>query len=109
MAKCDFCGLEAALVARLIADPDQKVCTICHNDERIPTEGLNMANEKYQQALKDGFTHCVSYCLPFDDPKEPWRQTFFKNLKAAKQCAKDMQARGSRAIYSGMYSPCPRR
>jgi hypothetical protein len=43
--RCEFCGRtdegrSIPLVARLVADPDQLVCEVCHADERIPTKAL---------------------------------------------------------------------
>jgi len=36
---CSFCKAEhVKLIYRLKADPDQKVCVICHQDARVPTE-----------------------------------------------------------------------
>jgi hypothetical protein len=35
---CEFCGKhDSPLVATLTADPDQRVCQTCHDDERVPT------------------------------------------------------------------------
>lgn len=42
VGRCDFCGaLYQDLVAVLKADPDQRVCSICHEDNRIPTISLD--------------------------------------------------------------------
>jgi hypothetical protein len=39
--RCEFCGANnAELIAVLVADPDQYVCTTCHVDSRIPTERI---------------------------------------------------------------------
>jgi hypothetical protein len=38
---CEFCGEpNVKLVAKLKADPDQKVCATCAKDPRIPTEWI---------------------------------------------------------------------
>lgn len=35
---CDFCGHpRTPRIARLAADPDQRVCAECHEDPRLPT------------------------------------------------------------------------
>ena len=36
-APCDRCGSLLPIVAVLIADPDQHVCSACHSDPHIPT------------------------------------------------------------------------
>lgn len=38
MGQCEFCmAPKVSLVAMLAADPDQRVCRVCHDDPRIPT------------------------------------------------------------------------
>lgn len=62
----------------------------------------------YEKALKEGYTHCVSWVSSKDDPTQPWRQSFFKSLKEAKSFEKNIQSYGGRAMWGGMRAPCPR-
>jgi hypothetical protein len=60
--------------------------------------------EAYKRAIEQGYTHCASYCLKTDNPQNPWRQTFFKNLKEAKYWEKWVLSVGGRVLVSSMFA-----
>ena len=48
IGQCSFCDAEdRPLVAKLVADTDQKVCQTCHRDSRIPTVPIGTKNPSY--------------------------------------------------------------
>ena len=79
--KCEFCEANnVELVARLIDDPDQKVCRACHNHPHIPTkltyetfcEDFDAAGGKEfkEQVRKKGHWDLGDLCAVFDKMKE---------------------------------------
>lgn len=64
-------------------------------------------NKRYQDAIKAGFSHCVSFIYKHEDPQKPWRQNFFKSMKGAKDWEKWILEMGGRAIVGGMRPSFP--